>query len=1388
MSYTQDFAKDMNSTSRYNQFMNEFMPQFGELTKYFGMPERERVDQVSTAPTALPTLESLWSNKNTVLATKFTDRINNIRTWLTVVFPLKRSDDLSKKTIIKIEMKPTLPDQLASLGSVGSNDFTMGERSFSMTTYGLGAKFEINMLRGPLGPELFRKSVECLQESVYLGMVIVGVTALTDVGHAAAARERVNGGPALRTVGQVLEMFNRTWGIYNKYERGDPKLDQAVADIRKNALCPPAKIKIVPQGTVNQLRMSDYYNEASRIGEENIKRLLADPANYRPFANVPAMIEEDYIYAHNVGDNPLYDPLGKSMTIGFYWHIDQRYLDTYTGGPHPTSALRGMASFDWDDGYCSYSSSTSAQDFIDNELSFDPQTGLLRYDVLERICQDHDQLMKGRRIVPRKNADGDYLLDPHIAVQTRSADKVRRYVPVQTFGEMDLAYSSIKFMKNFGRGNRLSMEHQLGAETIGAMDRGFELLDRAYTCFQMKGSPSDPSLTEAYMVSLATNPANAPETDDLHITRGNNFGVDNMSPLIKVGNEWCIASMASGKPRPLYAIRSERDNQLIYTELGPSDFASANVSTDGLFFTPMTVPKGFIPPCGASIAHAHYYASLYGTNWLVENGWQEVNPDFFKAMYEMVRGLTRYTKKMKSAYSPASDNPNIGRHELWNEANLAYHHTPPRTSGSGTNTYLNDLAFAEAAFDFYKPPLAVGGLISKAGFAAGPSGIKLLESLMSGGEASSSSYESTTEQSDAFSRLVSAVKGSDEDVMSDGTITDLDARIAKSTSIHADVIHAITSTKGTQFGKLRRDALQGFRAFSNAFNSAYDRTNNKAVFRPESGNKSAFVNFLNDTSTFKVRELAKKHRLRTVVGLNLLYDDCARNDVTITKENLMAYLDGTMEKTRMLPTIAEETSYLTEIQNATTPERNALRYIITRSSISSSYWSECDIQTVYEGVLRPVDPTDPFGKVINAGRKDAPAGTSERMRSEVENIRKFARAGAASCWGTTTGQRVGTKRSRGDEYTESYDDRYSSRSGRGRIGIDPTISERPSRSIASDRLAPHGQSTRVLDNILLESPIALAIRRSKWLMARVDVITTMEDRYERAHALAFVFARVTRQILHSLTDNNLVLPRTWYVFSPFVNIETAAAIYTIPNAGELLYSVPTVLVGVNANIGLIQYRLFWGMGAYLTDEKNATVVPAVLIKRYISGHGHGFISPAMTMDGLDDDYTLTTHRGVFNYREAMRRPRGCDRFVVASGCDWAPVTDVVDLTGQYDHNLFASQVTDPVALQELQKPCHPAYLFIDMVTKVAQMNADGLSSRFWGKYFDFNITHMVNTLCYQGAQRNYNMKTGLYDVFVSDGAGPMGSMREGCGPVLNGEPGFYSIQMSTAPAQSVTLV
>jgi hypothetical protein len=1359
--YTREFAQDRNNLDHYNHFISEVKnTQNGKLMDYFGTPDMSRVLSVSTAPQALPTIETLWKDENVFMSDIVDRRINAVRTWLTAVVPLSRDDNWATRTQLRMQFTPMVPEQIGSLMSVKSNEFEMGEKSWNLKSYGLGAKFELNMLRGPGGQRIYEETLACLQDSMYLGVYMCGLATLTSVGRVSAGNEKRNGGSAFRTVTAVLDHSNMCTFIYHKSEKSDIELDIAIDSLRTHSGAKRATVKILPYGTLDRIKLNDFYTESDRVGSKLVEQLIADPKGFSPFSGTRAVIEEDLIYAKYAGENEIVDPLEKKLTFGFKFFIGQNALYKYEGGKYPSKKAHGSLTQTWDDGVGSWFF-TSAIDYLDHDVAYDPTTDMPNERVLRTICDRWEELSTERGITPRTNEDGDPLLDPFITYLSPEPHGTQKPSIVALNGQSDPSYDSIEHLKKHSHGCALSMEYQMGSEAIAAIERMCTLLNQAYSDHPMKASPTDYSLSEAFLVSSATYWKNAPLSTADHITRGNMFGCDHLPPLVRYNGGLCISdcSQEGVDPVPLFAIWN--NDELWY---GPISAAAGYQSQ------PMMVTEGFIPPGGGTFAHAFMYHSMYRSATLNQLGYSELNPEFYKSMYEGVKELKNYNVVVKEAYSPSPDDPNIGPHMFTRETNVPAYQIPSDYTFGDRTTYFSELALSELAFDFYKPPVAVGGNLA-------------LSSLTSGSYSAAKQNALLTASRDesAKRRILAAIDGKAAPLEEDDRVSstsleegdeeedrdrseDFSSEIRLESSGIPTAITNALKTRGARFPKLAGDSMSKFARFRGLFNEAVKRTSSKPKFSATAGD--FFTRFMNDSVDYRPVTRVKENPDQLLGGLEELLKMLGEQpDARITGSVLLKYVDGTIAKRLALYGDVSK-KRATTMEKATKSGTAHGRWIVTRSVIDPAYWRRLGADAIATGALLPVDPLDPTYPVIGSNK-------SLTKEKAGDYVRQYAR-GSGNMWSSTSAA-VGSKRGRtGDDET------HGSRGGHSRSSI-------PSRKISDARLGGASIVAPSLDNLFLAAPVREEIMKSKWMMTRVDEIVKYGNRFDRAHALLWAFAKPSRKVLRAMIDNNLPCPRSWNEWRPFVEILTAAAIYTVPNAGETLISYPLITLGFDANIAFVTYRVTWGMGCMLFNDKDTTVVPAVLMKRYIKGNGEGFITADMSAMGNIHSYGGSN----FDYSRALDRPEGMDRIVCGVGSSGEKpfmANTVADITGGWDDNLFGTQDCDRSLRAMLKQPSHSSWLFLDLLLNLHSMNEDKNTGVMFDSYYNIVRSDAINTLCYQGPQRGWDMDSKKWDIKISDGTGPIGTIRTDIGPILAGYGGIYSIQTSTAPAKRVALV
>lgn len=303
------------------------------------------------------------------------------------------------------------------------------------------------------------------------------------------------------------------------------------------------------------------------------------------------------------------------------------------------------------------------------------------------------------------------------------------------------------------------------------------------------------------------------------------------------------------------------------------------------------------------------------------------------------------------------------------------------------------------------------------------------------------------------------------------------------------------------------------------------------------------------------------------------------------------------------------------------------------------------------------------------------------------------------------------------------------------------------------------------------------LEASRWVITRLAVMGHLfTDPLERAMAVTFLMTPVHRDLLTNMANYNYVVPRSYLLVQPFIQLNVHSAYAVSSGIGKTYYAYPNVSVGFDANTLNCTTRFSTKMGVVITDTENITCIPLFSFAGYGGGAEGRIVAPSDIYNTAASSTYGSSRKYAYDPSNYTRS--SADLFVVGVGCNTPHFGDELPLTGFYRAANLNRQLSEDAAAG-LMRMQWPSALYADEVCNWSRIGSNqGNFSTVTSK--DHMLKDMLAPLSssrggrmlFQGPQNNYNPTTGDFDRVVSAGAGPLGALRPGCGSVLKGQVGM----------------
>ena len=330
--------------------------------------------------------------------------------------------------------------------------------------------------------------------------------------------------------------------------------------------------------------------------------------------------------------------------------------------------------------------------------------------------------------------------------------------------------------------------------------------------------------------------------------------------------------------------------------------------------------------------------------------------------------------------------------------------------------------------------------------------------------------------------------------------------------------------------------------------------------------------------------------------------------------------------------------------------------------------------------------------------------------------------------------------------------------GRARFGADDIA---PEPSI--EDIVPMNIAHDITANLYLNAHVLDLINDSHDFAVRMKHAQETRNNFVRAQMLALMGAPICRDMLLACIHENFVLPRTYLLMAPFVDVVTAASIWTNRNIGNVYTGYIDNLKSLDGLSGKINIRFSYKMGAVVTRPLMVHVQQHTLFKRYLRGGSTKLVNPD-TISTLSNALYSDNVPGTFTIESLDKRDGDWFSFGIgAAHFDKSAV--FMDGTPDRSGVLFGQVHADA-----LTRPSHPGWLYVREFTHFHLLNYN----RPMGETFiDQRNMPRYNMLCWQTDQRAFNDATQQFDIVLSTDCGPLGPLESGIRHVLEGGVGMF---------------
>lgn len=1327
-------------------------------------------------PLEQETINQAFSGVNQTLGFRVQQEIINFNSWHFVAFIKKQVTQLGKRSMSRLIFSNTLFNPNAPLGMARHINYERQSTEFTVRGYILGFRFEkIWLENAPDAPLIFQCMLRAIASSA---CATARVSCLNELKQCKNIFTIKN---AMRGVYSTMMDFTRDWNdmfvIGNKSERGLIDADTYVRKVRGGAGTVPPTMVVLCEGAKNLAAWTsptqhDYWREGP--AGEIVKRLGG--AAFNVLNNNTICIEEPPLNLSLLGDTQ-YRAFEDVIETGRFYVCDNSHTKTWSiNEPYNTSAARSVLLQDFTD-QCN----DVVQDILEAiraDQHFNPSNGELRRQELNVLAANYEKLANEYDFHYHQSANGDPLVDPHIAFDINGHAFV-----VSFLGDIDPHYFSSDGLKCFARINAATERSLLPASVFTAFDAGVRVLREAgRNVFVSNKETANP--LEAMAVATGSYYLNRRNDENgsgyaTGLTPGNEVGSDYLPPVIVIDGKAYIATQrsATGDVEPVFF-------RFVRGQSGAQD-----QSTSGFYTTeggPPTagtlqrvpVPAPDFPPGFSTASAAYYLASEYNAGTPEVVSWTQGRSNSqgkFQAVADFVAAWDQIYERLFAIYGGDENKPDTLNLLMRPEA-VPFFQRPAGGINATNFTQLSKIALLQQAVLGYQVPIGIANLVPRAGTAAISLGLRNARSVIPEAEfragevpvAGETQYDKQQQANEAAGVLTPAL------ALNGALLT-----LVNEPSLAPDLLADLTANQGRDF--LQRLEQTAVRTSTSPFRSPQSEDNYNAFEDLVSRPNTAFSNrsvaqMLTSNDSAQIAQATQ--------FLNRVWNSTANQQTRFTERTLNDLAARSVPSVGQKRSAYEVAGDFTR-DNAGTSVRGEqpTQYRMTRLSTYRDTWKSARAR---QSILRPGNPFDQANTVVSPyqdGRSstldaDVPLDEIGDRDDTARNMYRKGRSEFAGGLGP-----VGWYAAPDFVTGAGSDSRPIAQENKRQRGAADPRAKGAAALPSGYRTYEQGNRTQydeedydvtrmITDDsragnfadVVLSPSLLWLTQTSRWMTARFHDIEKMSGTLERCIAAVMICSALTQQLLVNCVENNHVLPRSYVYFNAFIELTVGSGVWLNEGVGIVEHAFEDATTTFDGNTLGLQARFSFNMGVYVTDPERVTNFPAFCIKGMKAGGGSALIGSGKFLKngGVDDG------QYDFSYVNPMAPERRGDRAVWCTGVDYQKLPNPLPLSGRYTPEVYTGQM-NPADEHDLHAMAWPSAAFANMQAAYHLIGAidagevDMDKSGGWDRMFGGFDTMIRSThLLWEGRRSEYNPKDGKY-VLKAAGSGPLGIVAPGSG-------------------------